>query len=146
MPPKPTEDAFLTVPSMSTFDQATVTVLEVACGTVTGMWSMTAVYETDVAVGLVTVQAHVVPVSQGVPTTVLPFRRMMWKKVGVTLWFAVAVSMTPAPGGTHKALAARVTAQSRLGETVPPVGLTGSQGLPAFVVGAQSAGSWVVVT
>jgi len=81
MPPKPTEDAFLTVPSMSTFDQATVTMLEVACCPVPSTCAMTAVYEREVGVVLVTVQAHVVPESQGVPTTVLPFRRTMWKGV-----------------------------------------------------------------
>jgi hypothetical protein len=34
-------------------------------------------YETEVGVGLVTVQEHVEPKAQGVPTTVLPFRRTM---------------------------------------------------------------------
>jgi hypothetical protein len=76
MPAKPTEDAFLTVPSMSTFDQATVTLLEVACRSVP-IWeaSMTAVYERVVAVGLETIVVHVVPAPQGVPTTEPPDRK-----------------------------------------------------------------------
>ena len=45
MPARPWEDAFVTLPEMVTFDQATVTTLEVACRSVP-IWdaSMTAVY------------------------------------------------------------------------------------------------------
>ncbi len=49
-------------------------------------------------------------------------------------------------GTTAVASAARVTVQASLGKTVPLVGATGSQGPPGIAVGAQSAGSWVVVT
>jgi hypothetical protein len=146
MPARGTKEVFLTVPEMVAI-QVTMMMLEVACIPLPSTCAMTALYETDVAVGLVTVQVHVVPVPQGVPTTVLPFRRTMWKAEDPTSWFAVAVRVTFVPTGTAVALATdRVTVQATLGETVSLVGPTGSQGLPALVVGAQSAGSWVVVT
>jgi hypothetical protein len=56
--------------------QTTVTVLEFACIPVPSSYAMTALYERDVGVALVTVAVHVVPLAQLV-TTVLPFRRTM---------------------------------------------------------------------
>jgi hypothetical protein len=145
MPATGTAEVFLTVPEMVAI-QVTVTMLEVACCPVPSTCAMTAVYERDAAVGLWSTKVHVVPVPQGVPTTVLPFRRTMWKAEDPTSWFAVAVRVTFVPAGTTVALAARVTVQGILGETDPLVGATGSQPLAALAVGAQSAGSWVVVT
>jgi hypothetical protein len=125
--------------------QTTVTLSEAASIYEALELAMTAVYETDACMALVTVHEHVEPKPQFGATMVLPFRRRMDQSVPLTSWFAVAVRVTLAPSPTTMALDARLTVQAKSGEGGSLVGATGSQGLPALAVGAQSSGSWVVV-
>ena len=63
MPARGTAEALLTVPEMVVI-QTTVTMLEVACSELPLTRAMTALYVRDVAVALVTLVTHVVPLVQ----------------------------------------------------------------------------------